>query len=74
MGVDYNTKRKAVWGSGQIEALVRKKMHSRVTALMVNVDMLTPFQQVNVMRRSTFLHKKNVIPAPVVQHLPRSHL
>ncbi|EYB82032.1 hypothetical protein Y032_0368g56 [Ancylostoma ceylanicum] len=45
MGVDYNTKRKAVWGSGQIEALVRKKMQSRVTALMVNVDMLTPFQQ-----------------------------
>ncbi|VDM71253.1 unnamed protein product [Strongylus vulgaris] len=42
MGVDYNTKRKAVWGRGQIETLVRKKMQSRVTALMVNVDMLSP--------------------------------
>ncbi|RCN27477.1 putative GTP-binding protein HflX [Ancylostoma caninum] len=50
MGVDYNTKRKAVWGSGQIEALVRKKMQSRVTALMVNVDMLTPFQQHELFR------------------------
>ncbi|KAL6744194.1 hypothetical protein Aduo_017154 [Ancylostoma duodenale] len=54
MGVDYNTKRKAVWGSGQIEALVRKKMQARVTALMVNVDMLTPFQQVIYSRAKYF--------------------
>ncbi|KAK6758273.1 hypothetical protein RB195_015845 [Necator americanus] len=45
MGVDYNTKRKAVWGKGQIETLVMKKTQSRVTALMVNVDMLAPNQQ-----------------------------
>ncbi|CAJ0589300.1 unnamed protein product [Cylicocyclus nassatus] len=45
MGVDYNTKRKTVWGRGQIETLLRKKMQSRVSALMVNVDMLTPVQQ-----------------------------
>ncbi|KAK6058630.1 putative GTP-binding protein HflX [Cooperia oncophora] len=38
MGVDYNTKRKRVWGTGQLEALARIKQQSRVTALMVNVD------------------------------------
>ncbi|KAJ1345757.1 hypothetical protein KIN20_000362 [Parelaphostrongylus tenuis] len=45
LGVDYNTKRKTVWGSGQIEALMRMKQQSRVTAMMVNVDMLSPLQQ-----------------------------
>ncbi|VDO69186.1 unnamed protein product [Heligmosomoides polygyrus] len=45
IGVDYNTKRRSVWGPGQIEKLVRMKQQSRVTALMVNVDMLTPLQQ-----------------------------
>uniref|UniRef100_A0A7I4YVK6 Hflx-type G domain-containing protein n=1 Tax=Haemonchus contortus TaxID=6289 RepID=A0A7I4YVK6_HAECO len=45
MGVDYNTKRKGVWGTGQLEALVNMKAKSRVTALMVNVDMLSPIQQ-----------------------------
>ncbi|KAK6058631.1 hypothetical protein COOONC_03800 [Cooperia oncophora] len=45
MGVDYNTKRKRVWGTGQLEALARIKQQSRVTALMVNVDMLSPIQQ-----------------------------
>ncbi|KAK6036919.1 hypothetical protein COOONC_25576, partial [Cooperia oncophora] len=48
MGVDYNTKRKRVWGTGQLEALARIKQQSRVTALMVNVDMLSPIQQVSV--------------------------
>ncbi|KAK6029964.1 hypothetical protein OSTOST_03910, partial [Ostertagia ostertagi] len=45
VGVDYNTKRKRVWGRGQLEALVSKKQQSRVSALMVNVDMLSPIQQ-----------------------------
>ncbi|KAE9414403.1 hypothetical protein Angca_006806, partial [Angiostrongylus cantonensis] len=45
LGVKYNTKCKTVWGSGQIEALMRMKQQSRVTALMVNVDMLSPLQQ-----------------------------
>ncbi|VDM54891.1 unnamed protein product [Angiostrongylus costaricensis] len=45
LGVEYNTKRKTVWGSGQIEALMTIKQQSRVTALMVNVDMLSPLQQ-----------------------------
>ncbi|KJH41576.1 hypothetical protein DICVIV_12453 [Dictyocaulus viviparus] len=44
-GVDYNTKRKTVWGSGQIDALITIKEQARVTALMVNVDMLSPLQQ-----------------------------
>uniref|UniRef100_A0A0K0DB43 Hflx-type G domain-containing protein n=1 Tax=Angiostrongylus cantonensis TaxID=6313 RepID=A0A0K0DB43_ANGCA len=34
LGVKYNTKCKTVWGSGQIEALMRMKQQSRVTALM----------------------------------------
>lgn len=45
LAVDYNTKRKTVWGSGQIETLVRMKQQLRVTALMVNIDMLSPLQQ-----------------------------
>ncbi|KAK5976847.1 hypothetical protein GCK32_004062 [Trichostrongylus colubriformis] len=45
LGVDYNTKRKRVWGPGQLEALASMKQQSRVTALMVNVDMLSPLQQ-----------------------------
>lgn len=49
VGTDYNTKRKLIWGSGQLENLAEKKQQMMVSALMINVDMLSPLQQVHVM-------------------------
>jgi GTP-binding protein HflX len=45
VGTDYNTKKKLIWGAGRIEALLEHKHKNSVTAVMVNVDMLTPVQQ-----------------------------
>uniref|UniRef100_A0A1I7X1T5 Transferred entry: 3.1.21.10 n=1 Tax=Heterorhabditis bacteriophora TaxID=37862 RepID=A0A1I7X1T5_HETBA len=48
VGVDYNTKRKSVWGTGQIKSLVKLKHQNRVSAVMVNIEILTPMQQVRI--------------------------
>uniref|UniRef100_A0A7E4VI14 Hflx-type G domain-containing protein n=1 Tax=Panagrellus redivivus TaxID=6233 RepID=A0A7E4VI14_PANRE len=45
VGTDYNTKKKLIWGGGRLEALMQHKLKHSVTAIMVNVDMLTPIQQ-----------------------------
>ncbi|TKR61334.1 hypothetical protein L596_028454 [Steinernema carpocapsae] len=45
VGTDYNTKKKRIWGAGRVEALVDVKNSHHVTAVMVNVDMLSPLQQ-----------------------------
>ena len=46
IGVDYSTKRKTIWGAGKIQDLLREKHENGFSALMINVDMLTPIQQV----------------------------
>ncbi|EFP01947.1 hypothetical protein CRE_22804 [Caenorhabditis remanei] len=45
MPVDYNTKRKSIWAAGNLEKLVARRETARATALMVNVDVLSPAQQ-----------------------------
>ncbi|CAA94821.1 Hflx-type G domain-containing protein [Caenorhabditis elegans] len=50
MPVDYNTKRKAVWASGNLEKLIARREAARATALMVNVDALSPSQQQELYR------------------------
>lgn len=50
MPVDYNTKRKSIWASGNLEKLVARREAARATALMVNVDVLSPSQQEELFR------------------------
>uniref|UniRef100_A0A1I7UN68 Hflx-type G domain-containing protein n=1 Tax=Caenorhabditis tropicalis TaxID=1561998 RepID=A0A1I7UN68_9PELO len=50
MPVDYNTKRKSVWASGNLEKLIARRETARATALMVNVDVLSPSQQEELFR------------------------
>ncbi|EFP01963.1 hypothetical protein CRE_22870 [Caenorhabditis remanei] len=45
MPVDYNTKRKSIGATGNLEKLVARRETARATALMVNVDVLSPAQQ-----------------------------
>lgn len=45
IGVDYSTKRKAIWGGGKIRELLAEKDANPFSALMVNVEMLNPMQQ-----------------------------
>lgn len=46
VGTDYNTNKKRIWGEGRVQKLVEAKELYRATALMINVDMLSPVQQV----------------------------
>ncbi|CAB3397729.1 unnamed protein product [Caenorhabditis bovis] len=48
--VDYNTKRKTIWATGNIEKLIERKEQARATALMINVDVLSPTQQEELFR------------------------
>lgn len=50
MPVDYNTKRKSIWAAGNLEKLVARREAARATALMVNVDVLSPSQQEELFR------------------------
>lgn len=50
MPVDYNTKRKSIWATGNLEKLVARREEARATALMVNVDVLSPNQQEELFR------------------------
>ncbi|EGT35308.1 hypothetical protein CAEBREN_11668 [Caenorhabditis brenneri] len=50
MPVDYNTKRKSIWATGNLEKLVARREEARATALMVNVDVLSPTQQEELFR------------------------
>uniref|UniRef100_A0A0N5BRY9 Hflx-type G domain-containing protein n=1 Tax=Strongyloides papillosus TaxID=174720 RepID=A0A0N5BRY9_STREA len=45
VGTDYTTKKKHIWGQGRVEDLLKLKVSSRVSALMINVDQITPLQQ-----------------------------
>uniref|UniRef100_A0AC35UAZ0 Hflx-type G domain-containing protein n=1 Tax=Rhabditophanes sp. KR3021 TaxID=114890 RepID=A0AC35UAZ0_9BILA len=45
VGTDYNTKKKQIWGQGRLEALIELKASTRVSAVMLNIDILTPLQQ-----------------------------
>ncbi|WKY13287.1 hypothetical protein Q1695_004251 [Nippostrongylus brasiliensis] len=78
VGVDYSTKRKRVWGTGQLEALLRKKEQTRVSALMVNVDMLSPLQQHELTRifRVPIYDRYNIVLS-IFKHYaktPEAHL
>lgn len=46
IGTDKNIKKKLIWGAGRLEKLRNFKLKNNVTALMVNVGMLSPLQQV----------------------------
>ncbi|PIC28353.1 hypothetical protein B9Z55_020304 [Caenorhabditis nigoni] len=50
MPVDYNTKRKSIWAAGNLEKLVSRREAARATALMINVDVLSPSQQEELFR------------------------
>lgn len=45
IGTDYNTKKKLIWGEGRLEALKAQQQKVNATAIMINVDILTPMQQ-----------------------------
>ncbi|KAK0410059.1 hypothetical protein QR680_004922 [Steinernema hermaphroditum] len=45
VGTDYNTKKKRIWGAGRLDALVEVKNRHHVSAVMINVDILSPLQQ-----------------------------
>ncbi|CAD6193654.1 unnamed protein product [Caenorhabditis auriculariae] len=48
--VDYNTKRKGLWPRGRTEKLLERREQVRATALMINVEMLSPMQQEELYR------------------------
>uniref|UniRef100_A0AAF5CZX2 Hflx-type G domain-containing protein n=1 Tax=Strongyloides stercoralis TaxID=6248 RepID=A0AAF5CZX2_STRER len=45
VGTDYTTKKKQIWGQGRIDSLLQLKSTCRVSAIMINVEYLTPLQQ-----------------------------
>ncbi|VDM25414.1 unnamed protein product [Toxocara canis] len=45
VGTDYNTKKKRIWAQGRLDALAELKEKQRATALMLNVNLLSPLQQ-----------------------------
>lgn len=61
VGTDYNTKKSRVWGEGRLEKLARMKEQLRVDALMLDVDMLTPLQQVGEICFGTGLWTEDVL-------------
>uniref|UniRef100_A0A0N5AXZ0 Hflx-type G domain-containing protein n=1 Tax=Syphacia muris TaxID=451379 RepID=A0A0N5AXZ0_9BILA len=50
VGTDYSTISKRIWGTGRIERLVEEKEKCRATAVMINVAILSPMQQVEMSR------------------------
>lgn len=46
IGTDYTVRKKFIWGSGRLDALKEQQMKSNATAVMINVDILSPVQQV----------------------------
>lgn len=46
VGTDYNTKKKYIWGEGRLEMLFNLKQNNNVSAIFINVDILSPLQQV----------------------------
>lgn len=47
VGTDYNTDKTYIWGQGRLNMLLNLKQENNVTAVVINVDMLTPVQQVH---------------------------
>ena len=45
IAVDYHTKKKTIWGRGNVENIRKMAVENRATAVMVNIDSLTPMQQ-----------------------------
>jgi 50S ribosomal subunit-associated GTPase HflX len=46
IGTDYNLRKKLIWGQGRLDTLKEKQMMSNATAVMINIDILSPIQQV----------------------------
>ncbi|KAF7639985.1 putative GTP-binding protein 6 [Meloidogyne graminicola] len=44
VNTDYNVRSKLIWGSGRLDAIVQHKQHFNISALMINVDSLSPLQ------------------------------
>jgi hypothetical protein len=53
IGTDYTVRKKFIWGTGRLDALKEEQMKSNATSVMINVDILSPVQQVV---RLTFLY------------------
>ncbi|PAV70740.1 hypothetical protein WR25_05373 [Diploscapter pachys] len=45
IAVDYHTKKKTIWGRGNVQNIRKMAVENRATAVMVNIDSLTPMQQ-----------------------------
>uniref|UniRef100_F1KZZ6 GTP-binding protein 6 n=1 Tax=Ascaris suum TaxID=6253 RepID=F1KZZ6_ASCSU len=45
VGTDYNTKKRRIWAQGRLDTLAELKEKERATAIMINVDVLSPLQQ-----------------------------
>lgn len=46
IGTDYSVRKKMIWGKGRVDALKEHQVQSNATAVMINVDILSPLQQV----------------------------
>lgn len=46
IGTDYNTRKKLIWGQGRLDMLKEQQLQFNATAIMVNIDILSPHQQV----------------------------
>lgn len=49
VGTDYNTKKRRIWAQGRLDTLAELKEKERATAIMINVDVLSPLQQVFIL-------------------------
>lgn len=48
IGTDYTVRKKLIWGSGRLESLQEEQQKVGATAVFVNVDILSPVQQVRL--------------------------
>ncbi|CAK5113484.1 unnamed protein product [Meloidogyne enterolobii] len=44
VNTDYNVRSKLIWGSGRLDAIIRHRQQYNITALMINIDSLSPLQ------------------------------
>ena len=47
IGADYTVRKKLIWGIGRLENLKREQQRVGATAILVNIDILSPTQQVD---------------------------
>lgn len=48
VGTDKSVRKKFIWNQGRLESLLELKSSMNVTAIFINVDMLSPDQQVKI--------------------------